>query len=172
MNLKKIVIRIILGIVLLILGFFCIPQNMIIPVAEAKSNDWNSKTFWAHPWGKSGVHKGIDIFGNKGTPIISPQRGIIFFKGELGRGGKVILLLGPLFRFHYFAHLDSINENITFFVAKGDILGFMGNSGNANNTPTHLHYSIATPIPYFNKYSKTEPHGWKKMFYLNPDDFL
>lgn len=149
-----------------------IPQKMIIPVKNATFNDWNQHSFWAHPWGKSGVHKGIDIFGKKGTPIIAPQRGIVIFRGNMGRGGKAVSMLGPHFRVHYFAHLESIKPGIKPFVSRGDTLGFMGNSGNAANTPTHLHYSVATPIPYIWNFKKNKPHAWQSMFFINPDKLL
>ena len=34
-----------------------VPEELIIPVKHATKNDWNQSTFWAEPWGESGVHK-------------------------------------------------------------------------------------------------------------------
>ena len=39
-----------------------LPEWPQIPVAGASARDWNPRTFWFEPWGRSGVHKGIDIF--------------------------------------------------------------------------------------------------------------
>ncbi len=58
-------------IILLIVGLL-IPEKMTIPVKGATSKDWNHNTFWYEPWGRSGVHKGIDIFGTKTRPLL-PQ---------------------------------------------------------------------------------------------------
>ena len=41
---------------------YLIPENLSIPVKGATTADWNDHSFWYEPWGKSGVHKGIDIF--------------------------------------------------------------------------------------------------------------
>ena len=53
---------------MLIIGFL-IPQNLKMPVKGATKSDYNSKSFWFYPWGKSVTHKGIDIFAKKGTEI-------------------------------------------------------------------------------------------------------
>jgi len=68
--------------------------------------------------------------------------------------------------------LDSIRKNLPRFVQKGDVLGYLGNTGNAVNTPAHLHYSIVTVIPYLWHYAKNEPQAWKKVFYVNPGKLL
>ena len=57
------------------------------------------------------------------------------------------------------------------FVANGEQLGTVGTTGNAAGKPPHLHYSIVTPIPNFWNLD-TDKQGWKKMFYLNPIDYL
>lgn len=71
------------------------PEKIVIPVKGATANDWHHNTFWYAPWGKSGVHKGIDIFGKKHTPVVSSVSGIVVYAGELNRGGNVVALLGP-----------------------------------------------------------------------------
>ncbi|HIE02261.1 MAG TPA: hypothetical protein EYP59_18605 [Thiotrichaceae bacterium] len=44
------------------------PEKLVIPVMGAKTTGWNHQTFWYEAWGRSGVHKGIDIFAKKKTP--------------------------------------------------------------------------------------------------------
>jgi peptidoglycan LD-endopeptidase LytH len=58
-------------------GGLLLPEKLIIPVKGATKADWNSKSFWFSPWGKSGVHKGIDIFAKEGTPVISACSGLV-----------------------------------------------------------------------------------------------
>lgn len=41
------------------------PNHPRIPVRAASRADWNPATFWHERWGRSGVHKGIDIFARK-----------------------------------------------------------------------------------------------------------
>ena len=168
---KKLVkILITTAILLFILGLI-LPQNLIIPVEGASQKDWNSKSFWYYPWGKSITHKGIDIFADSGTNILSSCNGIILYKGHIKYGGNIILILGPKWRLHYYAHLKETNVERHTLVRKGSLLGTVGNSGNAKNTPAHLHYTIKTIIPYPWKIDN-DKQGWKKMFYLNPIDYL
>ncbi len=147
-----------------------IPQNMRMPVQGATSNDYNKNSFWYYPWGKSGTHKGIDIFAKKGTTMNSSTWGIKIFSGQVEMGGNVVLILGPKWRFHYYAHLDELND-IGLFVNKNTQIGTVGDSGNAVGKQAHLHYSILTSIPYPWRIDGS-PQGWKKMFYLNPMDYL
>jgi len=58
------------------------------------------------------------------------------------------------------------------FIERGETLGYMGNTGNAVNTATHLYYSIATPLPYLWNYRKDNPYAWERMFFINPDKLL
>jgi len=46
-------------------------------VLGATPKDWNHATFWYEPWGKSGVHKGIDIFGKKKRMLLHRLMGLL-----------------------------------------------------------------------------------------------
>ena len=85
---------------------FVIPENFEMPVTGANRNSYNKKSFWYYPWGKSGTHKGVDIFAKTGTPIVSSTGGLVIYSGEISRGGNVVVVLGPKWRIHYYAHLD------------------------------------------------------------------
>lgn len=156
--------------IVLLIGFL-LPQNFVIPVENAKKRDWNEESFWYYPWGKSVTHKGVDIFASEGTNVNSSTHGIVLYKGKLSRGGNVIFVLGPKWRFHYYAHLKEIHTSWFNYVSKGEIIGEVGKTGNAVNTPPHLHYSIFTIVPYPWRIDN-DRQGWKKMFYLNPIDYL
>ncbi|MAM19009.1 MAG: M23 family metallopeptidase [Christiangramia sp.] len=89
-------------------------------------------------------HKGVDIFAKKGTPVLAAVSGNIGYTGEKGLGGKQVWLRDPKRRQSlYYAHLDSIKPGIDR-VNPGDTLGFVGNTGNARTTPSHLHFGIYT----------------------------
>ena len=62
-----------------------LPEWPQIPVAGASARDWNPRTFWFEPWGRSGVHKGIDIFAKLGTPVHSASYAWCCFVGRLRR---------------------------------------------------------------------------------------
>ena len=158
------------GIAVLVAGF-AIPERLVVPVQGATRSDWNPATFWHSPWGASGVHKGIDIFAKEGTPVVAAAPGLVLYSGTLALGGNVVIVAGPKWRLHYYAHLRERTTGGGHLVAKGEILGTVGATGNAAGKPPHLHYTIATPIPYPWRADRGT-QGWKKMFYLNPLDRL
>lgn len=143
-----------------------------MPVENATSKDWNPESFWYYPWGRSVVHKGIDIFAEEGTPVVASTGGVILFHGNISMGGNVVFMLGPKWRFHYFAHLQESNYRRIGFVDVGQQIGTVGTSGNAAGKSPHLHYSIKSMIPQFWKYQPNTKKAWDRMFFVNPDEFL
>lgn len=141
----------------------------IIPVKGATPADWNQHSFWHSPWGRSGVHKGIDIFAKHGTPVLSSISGLVIFTGNIDMGGKVVAALSPQWQVHYYAHLQAINTTPLSWASQGDVIGQVGDSGNAAGKPPHLHYSVVSLI-HKPTNMITEPQGWKRMFYMNPQD--
>lgn len=139
----------------------------VIPVQNATKKDWNSNSYWYYPWGESGVHKGIDIFAKKGTPVLASTSGWVIFKGQLALGGNTIAVIGPKWRLHYYAHLDQQDVNLFDWVSKTEKIGAVGDSGNAKGKAPHLHYSILSILPSISEIT-LEPEGWKRMFYMNP----
>lgn len=156
---------------IIFLGFL-IPQQLQMPVVGASNADYHPKSFWYYPWGRSVTHKGVDIFAQKGTPIKSATNGIVISTGNLSVGGNYVLILGPKWRLHYYAHLNDIKTDKFSIVSKKNIIGTVGNSGNAKGKAPHLHYAIFTPFPYFWKLDLKAKQGWKKMFYLNPIQYF
>lgn len=140
-------------LIILLIGFL-LPQSFRMPVKGTTRNSFSQDSFWFYPWGESVTHKGVDIFAKKGTTIHSSTYGIV-------------LILGPKWRLHYYAHLDSIKTSILKPVNCGSVIGTVGNSGNAVGKPPHLHYTIKTLVPYPWRIDKSI-QGWKKMYYLNP----
>ncbi len=166
---KRTVILLATGI--LIAAGYLLPERVVVPVQNASSNDWHPDSFWFEPWGTSGVHKGIDIFGAKGTPVVSTVDGLVVFAGDLRKGGNVALVLGPSWRLHYFAHLDTVDVSAGSWVASGNIVGRLGDSGNAKGKPPHLHYAIVRMIPLPWKMDRST-QGYKKAFFIDPDRYL
>ncbi|MCX2680849.1 M23 family metallopeptidase [Galbibacter sp. EGI 63066] len=157
-------------LVILIIGFL-IPQNLKMPVNKATKSDYNSKSFWYFPWGKSVTHKGVDVFAEKGTEINAATAGLTLYSGKIAVGGNIALVLGPKWRLHYYAHMDELNTSTLSLVDHETIIGTVGASGNAVGKSPHLHYAILTLIPYFWRID-SDKQGWKKMFYLNPIEYF
>lgn len=150
---------------------FMVPEPGTVPVMHATINDWHRDSFWYEPWGTSGVHKGIDIFASAGQPVVSTGFALVLYAGTLPKGGNIVVSLGPKWRLHYYVHLNTTEVGLGQRIKPGEKIGDVGNSGNAAGKPAHLHYSILSLMPYPWRIDGS-PQGWKKAFYLNPDQYL
>lgn len=90
------------------------------------------------------LHKGIDIFAPKGTAVVAVADGIVSFIGDQPKGGHCIWLTTESGTSFYYAHLDRWASGLYegMEVQQGDLLGYVGNTGNALHTPSHLHFGI------------------------------
>lgn len=128
-------------------------KSLAFPVAGIKSN---IGSLWgARRDGGRRKHQGIDIFARKGTPVVAICDGIITLKDHTPIGGKTLWLDSEDHSWTaYYAHLDKQYVKEGQFVKKGQLIGTVGNTGNARTTPSHLHFGIYTnkgpvnPLPY------------------------
>lgn len=82
--------------------------------------------------GQIRIHEGIDIYAEKGLPIVSMFSGKVIFTGEIKGYGKTIVIKNRLGTHNYsiiYSHLDSINVNEGAIVLAGQEIGKMGESG-------------------------------------------
>lgn len=137
-----------------------VSKSLAFPVSGKKSN---IGSFWGDSRdGGIRRHKGIDIFAKKGTPVVAISDGVVTDRGNGGRGGKVVWLKAKNQPFSaYYAHLDKQLVKTGQRVHKGQVLGTVGNTGNARTTPSHLHFGIyypnkhaVNPLPYVKKSPK------------------
>ncbi len=122
------------------------PPIIMMPVKGASRSSYDQKSFGAPRQGHT--HKGVDIFARKGTDVLSATSGLVIFAGYLSLGGKAITVISPDLKFLYYAHLDTIIISKLSWVSAGELIGKVGNTGNARNTPSHLHFSISQMLPY------------------------
>jgi murein DD-endopeptidase MepM/ murein hydrolase activator NlpD len=162
---------ILVGVVVVGIIGFLVPAPSALPVRGADRRSYDQRSFWYHPWGKSVTHKGVDVFARTGTSVLSASPGLVVFTGVLGRGGNVVLVLGPKWRLHYYAHLREIGTSTRTWLGAGEVLGTVGTSGNAVGKQPHLHYSIMTLVPYPWQL-RSGPHGWRRMWYVDPTPLL
>lgn len=155
----------------LILAGFFLPEPKTLPVKGATESDWHQDSFWFEPWGTSGVHKGLDIFALKGTQVIASTNILVIYEGHIQKGGRIIVGLGPKWRIHYYAHLESSSISRGQLLFSGSEIGTVGDSGNARGKQPHLHYSIFSliPLPWL---IDNASQGYKKAFYLDPIKYL
>ena len=90
------------------------------------------------------LHQGTDIFATSGTPLVAVERGVVFSMGSDVLGGTKLWLQGASNTKYYYAHLSAFAEGVTDgkLVMAGDVVGFVGNTGNAATTPAHLHFEV------------------------------
>lgn len=107
--------------------------------AQALSDSWHDPRD-----GGSRVHKGIDIFAPRGAEVVAVSDGIVSYIGDQPKGGHCVWLSTENGASFFYAHLDrwapGLYEGME--VQAGDLLGFVGNTGNAVHTPSHLHFGI------------------------------
>ncbi|MBK6688136.1 MAG: M23 family metallopeptidase [Deltaproteobacteria bacterium] len=93
-------------------------------------------------------HHGVDIFAPKGTPVLAVVDGEIFHHGVDNLGGNVVWQWDPDRRLRiYYAHLEDWAVRRGDRVERGEVIGWVGNTGNAITTPPHLHFGVFDPRP-------------------------
>jgi murein DD-endopeptidase MepM/ murein hydrolase activator NlpD len=117
-----------------------------------------------------GWHHGDDIFGALGAPLLAVAHGTVFSVGWNKVGGWRLWLRDDVGNEFYYAHLSAYSPYAVdgAIVDAGDVLGFMGNTGDARGTPYHLHFEVhpvgllglgydgaVDPTPYLD--------GWKHL---------
>ncbi len=104
-------------------------------------------------WGS--YHQGIDIGAQTGTPILAADSGTVVFRGWEGNYGYLIRIDHGGGRMEtLYGHLSAFNVKLGDQVTKGDVIGYVGNTG--YSTGPHLHYEVhvngspVNPLDYYN----------------------
>lgn len=101
-------------------------------------------------------HEGVDIFAKRGTPVLAASDGWVAGSTTNRLGGNVVWVWSPLRQVRtYYAHLDRHAVSPGERVHAGDVLGYVGSTGNARGGPPHLHFGVyaagkgsVDPLPY------------------------
>lgn len=123
-----------------------------------------SDTFRAPRAAPVGWHHGIDIFAPLGAPLLAVADGTLFSVGWNDIGGYRLWLQDREGNEFYYAHLSAFSTLAVegAQVRAGDVIGFVGSTGDAESTPYHLHFEI-------------HPVSMKRMGYdgvVNPTTYL
>ena len=121
-------------LLLIVICGMVIPQKFSMPVENGTKRNYNQKSFWFYPWGKSITHKGVDIFAKSGINVLSSTMGLVIYEGNIKSGGNVVLLLGPKWRLYYYAHLKTIDTKRFSFVKRGERIGSVGDTGASSSS--------------------------------------
>jgi murein DD-endopeptidase MepM/ murein hydrolase activator NlpD len=136
--------------------------------------------------GDVSYHHGADIFGELGQPLVAIADGTTFSVGRNKLGGNRLWLRDKQGNAFYYAHLSAFSTLVFngAHVKAGQVVGFMGNTGDADATPVHLHFEVhpvsllylgydgaVDPNPYLDEWRHLQrlpypvPPGWAPNVY-------
>jgi len=111
-------------------------------------------------------HEAIDIMAPRGTPVRAVEDGRVAKLFRSIAGGLTIYLFDPSERFsYYYAHLDRYASGLHEGqqVRRGDLIGYVGSTGNASEDAPHLHFAV---------FQLGAERQWWKGDPINPYDVL
>ncbi|MDB5857000.1 MAG: endopeptidase [Ramlibacter sp.] len=95
--------------------------------------------------GRGRKHKALDIMAPRGTPVLAADDGEVAKISSNKAGGLSIYQVDPSGRIvYYYAHLDHYAEHLHDGqpLRRGDVIGYVGTSGNAPESAPHLHFAV------------------------------
>jgi len=119
--------------------------SLVYPVVGVLTSNYGPR------WG--GWHNGIDIGAHTGTPILAADSGMVTFRGWSGNYGYMIKIDHGNGMVTLYAHLSAFNVQLGDTVQKGQVIGYVGNTG--YSTGPHLHFEVhvnGTPVNPLNYY--------------------
>ncbi|WP_313458269.1 M23 family metallopeptidase, partial [Stenotrophomonas sp.] len=120
-----------------------VPPGLLVPVQGVLPDQLQDTFTDARSEGR--VHDAIDIMAPTGTPVLAVADGTIekLFTSE--RGGLTVYQFEPDGVYcYYYAHLDRYADGLAEkqVIKRGDVIGYVGSTGNASPDAPHLHFEI------------------------------
>jgi peptidoglycan LD-endopeptidase LytH len=119
-------------------------RNLLFPVPDYDMR--RLRDSFDEPRGASRRHGALDLKAPRGTPVRAVDDGAIAkLHDSVGKGGLSIYQFDPEGTYcYYYAHLDSYAAGLRDGAAlkKGDVVGYVGSTGNAPPQTPHLHFAI------------------------------
>lgn len=116
-------------------------RALMVPVAGVAPSRLRDSYNEARSDGRT--HRALDIPAPRGMPVLAAVDGTIIALRQNALGGTTLYLVDSDHRFvYYYAHLQNYADRVTegLEVAQGDVLGYVGTSGNARPNAPHLHF--------------------------------
>jgi murein DD-endopeptidase MepM/ murein hydrolase activator NlpD len=135
---------------------------LVMPVVGVTRHDLRDSFGDARSGGRR--HRGIDIFAPRWTEVVAVTEGTLTAIAEGGLAGRSLWLVGDDGRSYFYGHLQGWARGIEDGtpVRAGNVVGYVGNSGNAAGLPTHLHFEVHDDGGAVNPYpvlARAEPIG-------------
>jgi peptidoglycan LD-endopeptidase LytH len=118
-------------------------RRLMVPVAGVRIARVPDSYHEARGGGR--IHQAVDILAPRGTPVVSADDGRVLRLRSNSAGGITIYAVDPDERFvYYYAHLDRYRDGLAegTRVAKGEVIGYVGTTGNAPRDTPHLHFQV------------------------------
>lgn len=138
-------------------------RRLLLPVKDIQ-RDALRDSFDEARWGRR--HEAIDILAPRNTPVVAVEDGLIAKLFYSKAGGNTIYQFDPTATYaYYYAHLERYGDGLHDGspVRRGEVIGYVGTSGNAPPETPHLHFAI---------FKLTEKKQWWKGAPINPYDVL
>ena len=135
-------------------------RGLAIPVAGARRQDLRDSFHAPRSGGRQ--HLGIDIMAPDGTPVLAAAGGVIVKRDSSALGGISLYERGhDGATIYFYAHLSRYAPGIDEgdLVRQGDVIAYVGHTGNASASAPHLHFGV---------YTVTDPNRWWHGRDLNP----
>ncbi|WP_407074258.1 M23 family metallopeptidase [Novilysobacter ciconiae] len=117
--------------------------KLIVPVRGVSARQLSNT--YEDARGSGRVHEAIDIMAPRGTPVLAVADGTVEKLFTSDRGGLTIYQFEPSGRYaYYYAHLDRYADNLEEgrTLKQGEVIGYVGSTGNASDEAPHLHFGI------------------------------
>jgi murein DD-endopeptidase MepM/ murein hydrolase activator NlpD len=122
--------------------------KLLVPVEGIKASQVED-TF-GQPRGKERRHEALDIMAPKGTRVLAAADGKVVKLFNSKPGGLTVYQFDPGEKYaYYYAHLDRYAEGIKegMELKRGDLVGYVGSTGNARAEAPHLHFAVVELTP-------------------------
>ena len=118
-------------------------QNLKLPVLIGIAPG-SFKNNYGITYSNGSVHQGEDIFAPRGAYVVSPTVAVVTRVDLAGAGGIAVYTANPGNETFYYAHLTAVGPTIHVGaqLQAGDLIGYVGNTGDAEGASTHLHFQI------------------------------
>jgi murein DD-endopeptidase MepM/ murein hydrolase activator NlpD len=122
--------------------------KLLIPVEGMKLAQLTDN--FDQPRGKERHHEALDIMAPKGSKVIAAADGKVVKLFNSKPGGLTVYQFDPTEKYaYYYAHLDRYAEGIKegSVLKRGDLVGYVGTTGNAGTDAPHLHFAVVELTP-------------------------
>jgi murein DD-endopeptidase MepM/ murein hydrolase activator NlpD len=145
---------------------YILGRGLLVPVAGVAVSQLSDSFDEGRDGGRT--HRALDILAPRGTPVLAADDGKILRVRPNTLGGNTVYATDPTGRVvYYYAHLDAYRSGLAegAAIARGDVLGYVGTTGNAPKDTPHLHFQVMS-MPANGKYWDGEPINPYPLFLL------